>query len=116
MTDIEAMKAVTARGVEAFATIETAVRTIVQACRDLESVYQDGHALGMAKGGVVSKQIAEFDRWVGDMGEFGAKVYAAHERSTAIAKANDADTVLPATYAPLATTDGSVTIMGGGDR
>lgn len=116
MPDIEAMKAVTARGVASFATIETALESVTAAANDLIQVYKDGNALGMAKAGPVVAQISEFNRWVGMVGALQEMVYAAHAKSTAIAKANGADTEIPGTYATLARSDSTLTAMGGGDR
>ncbi|MVA47313.1 hypothetical protein GOZ83_19860 [Agrobacterium vitis] len=97
--------AIVQRGVSAFAAIEQALKDVVESANALKSVYEDGAAAGMTDGHTAVLQIAEFNRWIGGVGEFEAKIYAAHARSTAIAKANDADSALP---------EGYVTIMGGG--
>lgn len=91
--------AIVQRGVNAFAKIETALEQAIEGLHELNQVYLDGAAEDMASGGFVVKERARFNRFIGRIGELQEDVYAAHERGTAVAKANDADVAVPEGYA-----------------
>jgi hypothetical protein len=105
MASQEEKIAIVKRAVSAFAKAEKACQDISEAMTDLQGIYKEGASAGMAKGGFVVKEIAGFKTIIGDVGDMEAKIFAAHERGTEIAKANDADTALPTGY---------VTVMSGG--
>lgn len=105
MSDIEEKKAIVRRAVEAYAKAELACQSIAEAMNDLDAIYKDGAKAGMASGGAVVKELALFKTITGTVGSLESKIYAAHNRGTAIAKKNGADTELP---------DGFVTVLGGG--
>jgi hypothetical protein len=91
--------AIVQRGVNAFAKIETALEQAIEGIRELDQVYRDGAAEDMAAGGFVVKEIARFNKFIGRIGQLQEDVYAAHERGTAVAKANNADVAIPQGYA-----------------
>lgn len=97
--------AIVQRGVNAFAKVETALEQAVEGLNELMQIYMDGSAEDMASGGWVVKERAKFARFIGRIGELQEDIYAAHERGTAVAKANDADVAIP---------EGYVVVMSGG--
>jgi len=95
----ETKLAIAQRGVTAFAKVETGLEQAVAGLTELMQIYLDGGAEGMEGGGFVVKERAKFARWIGALGEIQEKVYAAHERGTAIARNNGADAPIPEGYA-----------------
>lgn len=101
----ETKLAIAQRGVTAFAKIETGLEQAVIGLQELMQVYLDGGAEGMEGGGFVVKERAKMARMIGVLGELQEKVYAAHERGTAVARNNNADAAIP---------EGYVVVMSGG--
>lgn len=95
----ETKLAIAQRGVTAFAKVETGLEQAVLGLQELMQVYLDGGAEGMEGGGFVVKERAKFARWIGALGDLQEKIYAAHEKGTAVAKANNADVAIPEGYA-----------------
>jgi hypothetical protein len=93
------------KGVTQFAKAETALQDFTSAMNALIGIYHEGAAKDMASGGFVLKETAKFQQFIGAAGHLLEGVIAAHERGTAVAKANDADAALP---------EGYVTVLGGG--
>lgn len=102
----EEMTGIVQRAVAAYGKAEQACQDIADAMQDLSGIYKDGAKAGMATGSFVVKEIALFKQLTGRVGQMEEMIYNAHQRGTAIAKQNDADSVLPEGYVTL----------GGGDR
>lgn len=97
--------AIVQRAVAAFGKAEQACQDIADAMQELSVIYKDGATAEMATGSFVVKELALFKQLTGRVGQMEELIYNAHQRGTAIAKQNDADTALPA---------GFITVMSGG--
>jgi hypothetical protein len=95
----ESKFAIAQRGVTAFAKVETGLEQAVLGLQELMQIYLDGGNEDMAAGTFVLKERAKMARWIGTLGELQEKVYACHERGTAVARNNDADAAIPEGYA-----------------